>query len=258
MSVFTHTLELSPSGASIPSGSVDRAMSLMDVLKANVEPLSLSELSRRTGLAKSTTHRLVTKLSSWGVIARSDLGYSASMIPAAHDTAVSSLSLRRVLAPLVSELYVCTRRTVGLAVLAQDDVVFLERVHAPGSPWTPVDDYRRAPAVSTAAGKVLLAFGKPAPCGFGETERAGTTANLAATARSEFARIRHDRFCLNQSTSTPGLVCLAVPVLGPRQSPPAALVITSRADDLDIGRALQTLNAFSTKAGTLLARVVGS
>jgi DNA-binding IclR family transcriptional regulator len=34
--------------------------------------LSLAEISRRTGLASSTTHRLVAELSAWGALERDD------------------------------------------------------------------------------------------------------------------------------------------------------------------------------------------
>jgi hypothetical protein len=51
-------------------------MSILSVFSQEHPVLGLAEISRRTGLSSSTTHRLVTELTDWGALARtSDLRY---------------------------------------------------------------------------------------------------------------------------------------------------------------------------------------
>jgi DNA-binding IclR family transcriptional regulator len=53
-----------------------RAMSILSAFSKEHPVLGLAEISRRTGLSSSTTHRLVVELTDWGALARtSDLRY---------------------------------------------------------------------------------------------------------------------------------------------------------------------------------------
>lgn len=56
--------------------AVDRALSIMAVFEASEQPLSLAELSRRSGFYKSTLLRLIASLERFGYISRiGDNGY---------------------------------------------------------------------------------------------------------------------------------------------------------------------------------------
>jgi DNA-binding IclR family transcriptional regulator len=51
-------------------------MSILSAFSKEHPILGLPEISRRTGLSSSTTHRLATELTEWGALARtSDLRY---------------------------------------------------------------------------------------------------------------------------------------------------------------------------------------
>jgi len=51
-------------------------MSILSVFSEDHPVLGLPEISRRTGLSSSTTHRLVVELADWGALARTaDLRY---------------------------------------------------------------------------------------------------------------------------------------------------------------------------------------
>jgi hypothetical protein len=53
-----------------------RVMSILSLFSKDHPVLGLPEISRRTGLSSSTTHRLVVELADWGALARtSDLRY---------------------------------------------------------------------------------------------------------------------------------------------------------------------------------------
>jgi DNA-binding IclR family transcriptional regulator len=53
-----------------------RVMSILSAFSKEHPILGLAEISRRTGLSSSTTHRLAAELTDWGALARtSDLRY---------------------------------------------------------------------------------------------------------------------------------------------------------------------------------------
>ena len=55
-----------------PRTVTSRAMTILSVFLNGPPVMSLQEISRRTGLPISTTHRLVAELTQWGALARSD------------------------------------------------------------------------------------------------------------------------------------------------------------------------------------------
>ena len=55
---------------STPETVTGRVMTILGAFSHERPALGIKEISRRTGLAKSTTHRLVTELVTWGALAR--------------------------------------------------------------------------------------------------------------------------------------------------------------------------------------------
>src|SRR5690606_8588851 len=51
-----------------------RALRILDTIKDAGEGLSLSEISRRSGVPLSTTHRIVGELHEWGALERDESG----------------------------------------------------------------------------------------------------------------------------------------------------------------------------------------
>ncbi|MFD0851326.1 helix-turn-helix domain-containing protein, partial [Actinomadura adrarensis] len=74
-----------PVQAANPAGAnritaAQRVLSILAVFDIENAALSLSEISRRTGLTLSTTHRLVNELRVWGALDRdSDGRYSTGL-----------------------------------------------------------------------------------------------------------------------------------------------------------------------------------
>ena len=57
---------------STPRTVTARAMTILSAFSRERPTMGLQEISRRTGLAVSTTHRLVTELTEWGALTRID------------------------------------------------------------------------------------------------------------------------------------------------------------------------------------------
>jgi DNA-binding IclR family transcriptional regulator len=64
-------------------------MSILSAFSQDHPVLGLAEISRRTGLSSSTTHRLVTELTDWGALARTS-NYRYRIGPMLHRLSATS------------------------------------------------------------------------------------------------------------------------------------------------------------------------
>jgi DNA-binding IclR family transcriptional regulator len=138
---------------------VDRALALLAAFRSDRRVLTLSELSRGSGLPRSTAHRLASRLVDWGALERLDDGRYvvglrllevASLAPRGH-------GLRELAMPYMGDLAEATHQHVLLAVVEEDEAMLVERLSYRTA--APVH-YRvggRMPLHSTGVGLVLLA-----------------------------------------------------------------------------------------------------
>jgi len=136
-----------------------RALRILDTIKDAGDGLSLSEISRRSGVPLSTTHRIVGELHEWGALERNENGEYSIGLRLWEVAAVTprSVGLQRVALPFMQDLFETTHRGVHLAIREKDQVVFVERFL---SPETATDRTRvgaRYELHATAIGLVLLA-----------------------------------------------------------------------------------------------------
>jgi DNA-binding IclR family transcriptional regulator len=91
--------------------------------------LSLSDISRATGVPLSTAHRLVGELCAWGGLERDDGGrYRVGLrIWELGALAPRGLGLREAALPFMEDLYEVTHENVQLAVREGTEVVYVER-----------------------------------------------------------------------------------------------------------------------------------
>lgn len=143
---------------------VRRALRILDAFQDASSPLSLSEISRRSGVPLTTTHRIVVELHDWGALERDDSGrYRVGLkLWEVAVKAPRSVGLQRIALPFMQALYEATHRGVHLAVREGDEVVFVERIV---SPETAGDERPRVGGRyalhATAVGLVLLAHAPP-------------------------------------------------------------------------------------------------
>jgi DNA-binding IclR family transcriptional regulator len=226
--------------------AIDKALVLYRVLWSSCTLMRLSDLSRRTGMPKSTTHRLLNALITSGMVVRFGSGYLAAERP--DDSVVKAQqALLRRLAPFVGDLFVRTRLTSSLAVLEDTDVVFVHRVYAHDNPWTPGDDTGRVCAYRTATGRLLLSHDLRTACD--STERWGLRAAEASEFNRELMRIRQDRFSVGDKA---GITVMAVPVWTDPGHPNVALTVKGETDLIDRHRTLHWLRKVARAASEIV------
>jgi DNA-binding IclR family transcriptional regulator len=110
--------------------SLERALDIVEALSLERDGLGVTELSRRIGLHKSTTHRLLSTLSSRGYVRKHDSGsYGIGLKPIEIVSCyINSLELQTESRPYVAQIATELGLTAHLGVLEGDQVVYIERM----------------------------------------------------------------------------------------------------------------------------------
>src|SRR3954447_19848628 len=205
-----------PAGTQAGTQAVDRAAALIDLVVRAAEPLSFTELSDETGLARSTTSRLLAALERTDLIERDPSGgYVAGPLfalhAALHDPWPQVVRLARPVLERVGEL---TGETVHLGVARGQGVVHVGQVESTfllaARDWNQVD----VPPHCSSLGKVLYAFGVlPVPAGRLERRTPRTVVTREAL-EAELRIIRQTRYARTVDELETGLTGAAAPVSG--------------------------------------------
>lgn len=144
---------------SVPS--VSRAMKILELLAQSQRGLTLSDISRRLALPKSSTHVLIKTLEHIGYLKSSKLTgrfcFGLKLVSLSN-MALENLDLREQARPFLQDLMMRSGLTVHLAILEGAEAVIIEKVEAPGMLQLATWVGRRLDANSSGVGKALLAF----------------------------------------------------------------------------------------------------
>ena len=208
--------------------SVSIALGVLDALAVAPE-LSLSELARRVGVAKSTAHRTCAVLTAAGMLTRTEAGkyrLGLRLIEYGHlATARSAVGEHGL--PLLVELRSALGETVQIGVPAGADVVYVERVEGMRALRYHSDNSRRGPVHRSSAGKVLAAFVPgvlEARLKAGLPPSTGYTIVVPDVFRAEIDKVRQRGFARSVDETEIGMSSLAVPERSPPNGPVVAAI----------------------------------
>lgn len=113
--------------------AADRAAAVLTAFRQGDDELSLAEISRRTGLVKSTIMRLAISLESAGLLVRLGEGQYklGTEIVRLHSIYQASLGLDSILTPALNQLADKTQETAAFYVLKDEQRFCLFRVNSP-------------------------------------------------------------------------------------------------------------------------------
>ncbi|WP_152521498.1 helix-turn-helix domain-containing protein [Amycolatopsis decaplanina] len=140
--------------------AVDKAMVVLASLITSEVPLSLTQLSQHTRLAKATVHRVLAALQAHGMIVRAGDKYSpGGMVQpdrSPEDGFVASL--RQHATPYLVDLHQMTGHTASISVLAGESAQLVNQIFGHRTPRLPnvVSVTSRFPR--TAIGQILHAY----------------------------------------------------------------------------------------------------
>ena len=202
--------------------------------------LTLAEIAERSGLPRSTTHRILDQLVRLRWLDHTGGGYRLGMRSLElGGLAVAHNELREATAPLLHDLHLRTATTVHLAVLDRLDIVYLDKVAGRGDVGaTRVGG--RLPAHATAAGKAILAWTDPrqVQAVFRDklAPRTPRTLHTMEALDQELVAVRaRGGLAYDREESAPGIACVAAPLRGSGRAL-AAVSLTGDAQRMDLNR----------------------
>ncbi len=177
--------------------------------------LSLSDISHRVGLPKSTVHRLADQLCSAGWLERNSGGYRVGLkLLELGGVALQRNNLREIASRHLYPLAFKTGLSVQLAIYDHGSVVYLERISLVRLDL-PNRVGGRESAYCTGLGKALLAFQ-------GEAEVAAALRSLPRRTeatitdpralQAELENVRRTNVAYDRGEAFPGIFCIAAPV----------------------------------------------
>ncbi|HUK40406.1 MAG TPA: IclR family transcriptional regulator [Candidatus Acidoferrales bacterium] len=213
-----------------PLTSLSKGLGLLLQLREASSPMTLSEISRRAGLHKVTTLRLLITLEKFHFVERNreektfEIGRNAFYVGNGFARKGPRQKILEVMTGLVRDCH----HTVTLSVLDGASVLFVERLDGTERVKVTVDIGSRVPVYSSATGRALLAglTDKQIIERFKGTRLGrfvdGTPATISKLL-ADVAKVRSRGFAVNDQQSAPGLVAIAVPVKNHRGEHVAAL-----------------------------------
>jgi DNA-binding IclR family transcriptional regulator len=198
-----------------PTAVIDRISLVLDAFEGPGR-LTLAQIVRRTGLPRSSAHRMLDRLVQLRWLRRSGRDYELGMrLVELGSLAVHQDRLVRAATPLLGELHRATGLVVHLAVLDGPDVVYLEKVGGRMIAAIPTRVGGRQPAHCTAVGKAILAYRDEATAVDLQARKTKYSIASSSQLAVELAKVRAHGIAFEREESLLGYGCVAAPIGGP-------------------------------------------
>jgi DNA-binding IclR family transcriptional regulator len=142
-----------------PKSMVERVTAIVDCFPDAETVLLLEEISQRTCLPRSTTHRILEQLIAQNWMEHTGQGYRLGQ-RALGPSSVSGAThkLRHAAGPILQDLLLRTGMVVHLSVLERGDIVYIDKLGGRLAVDVPSQVGNCAPANATAGGKAMLSL----------------------------------------------------------------------------------------------------
>jgi DNA-binding IclR family transcriptional regulator len=222
---------------------IERMFALIDVLASREDAISLKEISEKTGLHPSTTHRILNDLATGRFVDRPEAGsYRLGMrLLELGNLVKARLNVRDAALTPMRELHKQIQQPVNLSVRQGDEIVYVERAYSERSGMQVVRAVGgRAPLHLTSVGKLFLAHDDPQRVRAYATRTglAGHTKNSITDVPSlerELSKVLQYGTARDDEELELGVRCMAAAILDDQGKLVAGLSISAPADRLEEG-----------------------
>lgn len=200
--------------------SISRGFAILSIVSESVSGLSLTELSQRTQLSKSTIQRLTYTLLKLELLERNQETKRFRLGPKMISMALSAaqnLDVNKVALPFMRETAGKIGETVGLAILSGSDIIYTNYAKTTNILNVELRIGDRFPVHVTSMGRAILAFlAEPQLESILRNLRLvrytpNTIANKADLLR-ELKRVKREGFSTNNEETHVGVRSVAAPV----------------------------------------------
>lgn len=243
---------------------IERMFALIDVLASKEEAISLKEISEKTGLHPSTTHRILNDLATGRFVDRPQPGsYRLGMrLLELGNLVKGRLNVRDAALVPMRELHKLIQQPVNLSMRQGDEIVYIERAYSERSGMQVVRAIGgRAPLHLTSVGKLFLAADDPLRIRAYATRTGlvGHTKNSItqlSVLERELSKVRQHGDAHDNEELELGVRCMAAGIYDDQARLVAGLSISAPAGRLDeewLPKLQATAHAISTSLGHMPA-----
>lgn len=210
---------------------IDRVVRILETFDNDRTSRSVSDIARRAGLPPSTAHRMVTELAEHGVLERDERGnvHVGMRLWELAMRGSTALRLRQIAIPFMEQVQAKVREHTQLAVLEDDEALFIERLSGRGSGANITRIAGRLPLHASSSGLVLLAFAddelQDRVLSGPLAARSAETITDPHTLRRTLAEIRRVGHAVAPGFIAPESTGIAVPIRGAGGTAVAALSV---------------------------------
>lgn len=239
--------------------ALGKAVAVLRAFTIDDSAVPLAELVRRTGLHKATVYRIANELVELRLLDHGDAGYTLAggLFELGMRAAVERTVLELAM-PFLQDLYDLTHETVHLGTADGSEVVYIAKIGGHRRAKSPSRTGGRMPMHCTAIGKVLLAHAEPGvrrellsrPL----ERRTPHTVIAPGMLRRQLSRVLETGVAFEREESTPGLLCVAAPVLSEGRPVTLAISVTGPVGRLRPEAHVAAVRAAGVGIGSLMAR----
>lgn len=220
---------------------IERMFTLLDVLAEKEEPVPLKELSEKSGLHPSTTHRILNDLTLGRFVDRPQPGtYRLGLrLLELGNLVKARLNVRDAALGPMRELHRQIQQPVNLSVRQGDEIIYIERAYSERSGMQVVRAIGgRAPLHLTSTGKLFLAQDDPQRVRAYATRTglSGQTRNSItqlSVLERELSKAKQYGIARDNEELELGVRCIAARILDDQGKLIAGLSISAPADRMD-------------------------
>jgi DNA-binding IclR family transcriptional regulator len=250
---------------SVPA--LERGLLILEHLAQSRRGVTLSQLTRKLQLPRSTGHALLLTYQRTGYVQRDERTGRYCLrflLHALANMALGGVSLRGHAAPLLYQLMQDTGLTVHLAVMEEGEVILIDKIVPPGTPSVASWVGKRMGLHCTALGKAIIAH---LPVGElddlirkqGLIRHNENTIASIRTLKMECEEVQRLGYAIDDEEEEMGIRCIGAPVYSGTGEVVAAISISGTKAHLDdvpatVGRVKETAQRLSLVLNSLSQR----
>ena len=243
--------------------SILRAGNILRCLAEEEAPLKISELARRLHLDRGTTYRIMLSLEKCKLVQKDEITGAYLLGMAAFELGnsfTSQMDFIEVSKPVMADLAESVRETVHLAVLSDNEVVYIYKIDSPRSLVVMYKIGQRAPLYCTALGKVLLAFQPEIDKKriVNQIKFIPFTPNTIVSKKKlleGLIKVQHQGFATDFREYEEGVECLAAPILNHTGENIAALSFSGPQQKINTRQEKKFINSIVEAAAIISERL---
>lgn len=244
--------------------AVERAILILQLLGQEPDGLTISQITKRISIAKSTVFTILTTLSIYGMVERVEntgryqLGIALFTL---GSSVLERLDVRSRAYPILKRLAQETQLTTHLGIIDENEVVYIEKIEGQGPIQIQSAVGRRMGVHCTSLGKAILAQWPQEKlqtilAGHKLLQRTPNTITSAPLLQEDLSRTKERGYAFDDEENELGIRCLGAPIFDHRGEVLYAVSISGPRDKVSLD-SIEQLAAKLKQAALEISLTIG-